>query len=123
MLLYQHPVHVSLCALRCDYSSSSVGSASNAIPGRRKLFGESHVDVIVSMYNLAELHRSAGNETEALKIQDQIVDIGEKAAAAMGAKRVDANEASKNGDDEKESRESAERRATTWTPSKSKKQQ
>lgn len=97
------------------------------------MFGESHVDVIVSMYNLSELHRAAGREDEALKIQDEIVDIGERTAAAMGIERSDADEGAgkankgavggaKDDDTPEESREAVESRATTWTPKGSKKQ-
>lgn len=45
------------------------------------------MDVIVAMYNLAELHRAAGREAEALKIQDEIITIVE---------RVDAEKAAEN---------------------------
>lgn len=94
------------------------------------------MDVIVSMYNLAELHRAAGREEEALKIQDEIVEIGERTAAAMGAERGDADEGAGTGvaKEAEKAREDAgregkasqpndeESHSTTWTPRKSKKQ-
>lgn len=48
------------------------------------------MDTIVAMYNLAELHRAAGRETVAYKIQDDIIAIGEKVEAERLAQEAEA---------------------------------
>lgn len=48
------------------------------------------MDTIVAMYNLAELHRAAGRETLAYKIQDDIIAIGEKVEAERLAQEAEA---------------------------------
>lgn len=66
---------------------------------RTVLFGEGHVDVIVAMYNLAELHRAAGREAEALKIQDEIITIVERVDAEKAAEnKADGGETGSHGE-------------------------
>ncbi|CAM9801210.1 unnamed protein product [Sphacelaria rigidula] len=72
---------------------------TRVVRARTVLFGEGHVDVIVAMYNLAELHRAAGREAEALKIQDEIITIVERVDAEKAAEnKADGGETGSHGE-------------------------
>lgn len=104
---------------------------------RRKILGPAHMDTIVAMFNLAELHRAAGREEEAVKIQDEIVTIGEKVEADRAKANAEAEAAARSASGDRGDNQEVEGEpgqysveaghedegnvSTTWTPGGTKK--